>query len=37
LAYDTLSIHLNSDAGQTTDFVQQYTVVLTPANTTDSD
>jgi hypothetical protein len=37
LAYDTLSIHLNADAGQAVDFVQQYTIVLTPANTTDGD
>jgi uncharacterized repeat protein (TIGR03803 family) len=37
LAYDTLSIHVNSDAGQTLDFVQRYTILLTPGNTTDND
>ena len=37
LAYDTLDIHVNSDAGQAVDFVQRYTIVLTPANTTDGD
>lgn len=35
LAYDTLDIRVNSDAGQTVDFVQRYTIVLTPANTVD--
>jgi hypothetical protein len=37
LADDTLNIHLNADAGQAVDFVQQYTVVLSPANTADGD
>src|SRR3989442_398809 len=37
LAYDTLDIHVNSDAGRTLDFVQRYTIVLTPSNTTDDD
>ena len=35
LAYDTLDIHVNSDAGQTVDFVQRDTIVLTRSNTTD--
>jgi uncharacterized repeat protein (TIGR03803 family) len=33
LAYDTLDIAVVSDAGQVHDFVQSYTIVLTPANT----
>jgi hypothetical protein len=35
LAYDTLDIGVMSDAGQAHDFVQSYTIVLTPANTND--
>ena len=35
LAYDTLDIHVTSDAGQVHDFVQRYTIVLTPNNTVD--
>ena len=35
LAYDTLDIRVISDAGQVHDFVQRYTIVLTPANTID--
>jgi hypothetical protein len=35
LAYDTLNIGVVSDAGQVHDFVQSYTIVLTPANTND--
>ena len=37
LAYDTLDLAVASDAGQVHDFVQSYTIVLTPANTTDGD
>jgi uncharacterized repeat protein (TIGR03803 family) len=35
LAYDTLTIHLNADSGQTADWTQRYTIQLTPANTGD--
>ena len=35
LAYDTLDIGVLSDAGRVHDFVQSYTIVLTPANTND--
>ena len=35
LAYDTLTIHVTSDAGQVHDFLQRYTIVLTPGNTVD--
>jgi hypothetical protein len=35
LAYDTLDIAIVSDAGLLHDFVQSYTIVLTPANTND--
>ncbi len=37
LAYDTLDIHVGTDAGNAVDFTQRYTIVLTPANTTDND
>jgi hypothetical protein len=37
LVYDTLDIHVSSDAAQAADFVQPYTIVLTAANTTDDD
>ena len=37
LAYDTLDVAVVSDAGQVHDFVQSYTIVLTPANTTDGE
>jgi len=33
--YDTLDIHVHSDAGQTVDFVQRDTIVLTASTTTD--
>ena len=35
LAYDTLDVTVVSDAGLVHDFVQSYTIVLTPANTND--
>jgi uncharacterized repeat protein (TIGR03803 family) len=35
LAYDTLTLAVVSDAGLVHDFVQSYTIVLTPANTND--
>ncbi len=35
LAYDTLTVHLGSDAGIAVDWAQRYTIQLTPANTTD--
>jgi hypothetical protein len=35
LAYDTLDVAVASDAGLVHDFVQSYTIVLTPANTND--
>jgi uncharacterized repeat protein (TIGR03803 family) len=35
LAYDTLTVHLGTDAGLAADWTQRYTVQLTPANTTD--
>jgi uncharacterized repeat protein (TIGR03803 family) len=35
LAYDTLDIAVVSDVGLVHDFVQSYTIVLTPANTND--
>ena len=37
LAYDTLDVRVCSDAGQMADWVQRYTIVLTPASTTDGD
>jgi uncharacterized repeat protein (TIGR03803 family) len=37
LAYDTLNISVASDAGQTHDFVQSYTIVLTPTNSEGND
>ena len=35
LAYDTLTVHLVSDAGLSVDWAQRYTIQLTPANTTE--
>jgi uncharacterized repeat protein (TIGR03803 family) len=35
LAYDTLTVHLAGDAGLAVDWIQRYTIQLTPANTTD--
>lgn len=35
LAYDTLTVHLGTDAGFALDWAQRYTIQLTPANTTD--
>lgn len=35
LAYDTLDVRVNADAGQPLDFIQRFTIVLTPRNTTD--
>ena len=35
LAYDTLTVHLGTDAGLAVDWAQRYTIQLTPANTTD--
>jgi uncharacterized repeat protein (TIGR03803 family) len=37
LAYDTLDISVVSDTGQIHDFVQSYTIVLSPKNTTTND
>jgi uncharacterized repeat protein (TIGR03803 family) len=33
LAYDTLTVHLGTDAGLAADWAQRYTIQLTPANT----
>jgi uncharacterized repeat protein (TIGR03803 family) len=35
LAYDTLTVHLGTDAGLAADWAQHYTIQLTPANITD--
>ena len=32
LAYDTITVHLNSDAGQTNDFVQSFTITVRVVN-----
>jgi hypothetical protein len=37
LAYDTVTVHVNADAGPIPDFAQRFTIVLTPSNTTDGD
>jgi uncharacterized repeat protein (TIGR03803 family) len=35
LAYDTVTVHLGTDAGLAVEWAQRYTIQLTPANTTD--
>ena len=37
LAYDTVTLSVTSDSGQAYDFIQSFTIQLTPANTTDGD